>query len=109
MTIVSEVSLSVGAGEDREWTFSVVGRDMTNDTLKCALKNSAGLTDPTWLLSATVQSASVFLLAITAEQSRTFPPGDYVSDIRADDTVTGKRRFIVRRLLLTIEEQVTVT
>lgn len=108
MSIVTEVALTVGAGEDREWVFSVVGRDMTNDTLKCLLKNQDGVTNPLWELSATVQTPSTFLLAITAEQSRTFPAGEYSSDVRADDTITGKRRFIVRKMKVTIEEQVTV-
>jgi hypothetical protein len=105
----SEVVLSVGAGEDREWTFSVVGRDLTNDILKCLLKNQEGTIDPTWELSATVQSSNIFLLAITAEQSRTFPTGEYISDVRADNTVTGKRRFIVRKIRFIIDEQVTTS
>lgn len=103
----NEVVLSVGAGEDREWTFSVVGRDMTNDTLMCRLKNLEGTADPAWELSATVQTSNTFLLAITAEQSRTFPTGEYISDVLAENTITGKRRFIVRKIKFTIDEQVT--
>lgn len=107
MSIVNEVILSVGAGEDREWTFSVVGRDLTDDILKCQLKDQTGVTDPDWELSATVQSSSTFLLAITAAQSRVWPVGEYTSDVRAESTVTGKRRFIVRKMRFIIEEQVT--
>lgn len=109
MSIVNEVVLSVGAGEDREWTFSVVGRDLTDDVLKCRLKSQDGLIDPDWELSATVQSPSTFLLAITAAQSRTWPTGEYTSDVRAESTLTGKRRFVVRKMKLVIEEQVTTT
>lgn len=108
MSIVSPVTISVGAGEDREWTFSVVGFNLTNHVLKC-LMSKDGVTNPSWELSATVQSSSTFLLAITASQSSVFPSGDYTSDIRAEDTTTGKRRFIVPQMIVSINEQVTKT
>lgn len=102
---MSSIVLEVGTNEDKQWRFTLVNFDLSNYTLTCQIRDSAGVFAGS--MSAIGVSANEFTLEIENGVSGSIIPGTYQTDVLATSIIDGKQVFVTPIIEFIVIDRVT--